>query len=500
MTRYLCVDARHERDGEVRPVDVTAQVRLERALTPRTSVYLAATERVVREVRDLPPSDPFDRALAIRRILTGTPEPADAPVMLMSEHAVGRSPGLYELDDLRRTEPAVERLTPRLGDPHSSNGASDDFVLLDDEGSDGLSGEDGPRRPSSRRGLLTRPAQRARIIPQGVFSGRELSERLAQAPADEGSLLEAIRSMPALSATNRGETVDGPWRVVVQCPVAEGDPPLLHDTVFTGMGEPESTVVYGTPAGGWDATLERAAGTDLDPAAAVSRAERRMNVLLLAEVLVAAVLLVVAWWSGSLALAARVTPGWLGLALALGLGAIVFAAVPLFSTSDPQGNPNDTFVVSRYYGSRLEMLRWSAMISAALFALALITGLVPPILAARPAVPAASVAFDATRQPVTATARLAAGDVSPGETMLIEMREFALGDPTGTTIGHATASASASGHVDIAETVALTPGARYLAVQVSRLGSPTSPCTPQRTSAPGCTVVSVPTPPTTGTA
>jgi len=130
---------------------------------------------------------------------------------------------------------------------------------------------------------------------------------------------------------------------------------------------------------------------------------------------------------------------------------------------------------------------------------AAMTGLVPPVLAARPSVPAASVSFDATRQPVTATARLAAGDVSPGETVLIEMREFAPGDVTGTTIGHATASGSASGHVDIAETVALTPGVRYLSVQVSRVGSPTAPCTPQLSSVAGCTVVSVPTPPTTGT-
>lgn len=80
MTRYLCVHPSHSRGGDLRPVDVSDQVRLERELLPRGTVYLAYTERVIDQVMAIPPGP--DRAEAVTRVLTGSVWPGEAPVLV----------------------------------------------------------------------------------------------------------------------------------------------------------------------------------------------------------------------------------------------------------------------------------------------------------------------------------------------------------------------------------------------------------------------------------
>jgi hypothetical protein len=478
MTRYLCVDPRHERNGEQLTVDLTAQVRLERALVPRTSVYLALTEHVIGGVRDLPPIG--DRPRAVVEILTGTPYPADLPVLLMSEHAVSRPPGLYELDDLRHAEPAIDRLVPTYGYSDIEPSGSGDLLLLQD----GRASES-----SSSSALMTKEAQRTRAIPQGVFPLESLSERLAAAPSrQEESLEAAIRE----TSWDLVDSTHEPWRVVVRCPVAEGEPPTQHETVFTGTGEPEAAVVYGVPADGWDSVLEASASQDLSPAVATARADRRIMALLAAEVMMAALVVGIAWASGGLALASRETPVWLGASVTLALGAMLFAALPLLNAGDPEGNPNDTFVLAVFYESRLELMRWVAAISVALFAFALLTGLVPPVLASGNNLPTPVVTFDDSNTPVTATVRLHASGLARDEALLIEVRQFGFSDTTGTLIATTRAAPDAAGVADVRENAALDAGARYVSVLVTKEGTPRAACTPTLSTGPGCTVAAAP--------
>ena len=107
MTRYLCVDPSHTLGGEPAAIDLTAQVRLEREFLPRESAYLADSGDVIRRVNDLGDTDGALRAAAVRRILTGTTSPLDAPVVLVAGDRTERVPGLYEMDELRRSERSV---------------------------------------------------------------------------------------------------------------------------------------------------------------------------------------------------------------------------------------------------------------------------------------------------------------------------------------------------------------------------------------------------------
>ena len=160
MTRYLCTNDVHVHDGELRPVDLTAQVRLERALQPREPVYLAATERVIADVYALDEADIDRRRAAVRTILTGSSDAVDAPVVLASERAVlFQRPGMHELDALRRSEPAVDRLAIASGDIGSRS--SGDLVVLD-EGGAAREGTAAATQP-----LATRTVERAGSIPQG---------------------------------------------------------------------------------------------------------------------------------------------------------------------------------------------------------------------------------------------------------------------------------------------------------------------------------------------
>ncbi len=490
MTRYLCVDQSHRRRGEVVPVDVTAQVRSERALLPRPSAYLAITEDVIAAVAAMGTASSSQRATDVARILSGVAEPQDLPVVLMSQHSVTRAPGHYELDDLRGAEATIDRVAARVGSAQVAAPTSDDLLIIEDD-------EAGPptlvNAGSTPTAVLTRPSQRTRMVPQGVFRLDELTSRLAIADNTEVSLIDAIRSTPLYDTRTLMSAT--PWRVVISCPKAEGSPATTHATLFTGTGAPEAAVAYGTPVDGWDMAVEASALMDMAPAAEVTRVEHRVWALIATEALVSAALLALGWASGALRLAARETPGWLGLSLILAVAAIAFGAIPLFAVRDPEANMNDTFVLRQLYESRLIMLRWAAAISAVLFGLAMMTGVIPPLSAGGRSVPAAAVTFDAAAQPVTATMRVSATDIGAGHSLNVTMREYSAGDRVGTLVGDVTRNGNASGSAALAETFALDPTARYISVLVTTNGeSPRAACDPTVTGTPGCTVLAVPLP------
>jgi hypothetical protein len=490
MTRYLCVDQSHRRHGDVVPVDVTSQVRTERAMLPSPSAYLVLTEDLVASVTRLGESPAGGTVEGVSRLISGVTEAQDLPVILMSQHSVTRAPGQYEIDDLARTEPAVARVTSRLESSHVFAGPSDDLMIMDDA----ESGTTTVVSSSQPTAVLTRPSQRTRVVPQGVFGLGDLAARLAVADPTEDALIDAIRSAPLYDM--RAVAQVAPWRVVITCPRAEGTPPATHATLFTGTGAPEAAVAYGSPVDGWDTAVETSALTDMAPAAEVTRIEHRTWMLIAAETLILAALLAFGWASGALRLAARETPGWLGLSLVLAAGAVAIGAIPLFAVRDPAANMNDTFVLRRLYESRISMLRWAAAISAVLFGLALMSGVIPPLSAEGRSVPAASVTFDTTGQPVTATTKVSATDIGAGHAVNVTMREYASGDQVGTLVGDVTRNGDASGAVAIAETFALDPSARYVSVLVTTNGKAARDvCTPAATGVPGCTVVAVPAPP-----
>lgn len=482
MTRYMCAHPAHARGGERRVVDVSDQVRLERELSPKGAVFLAYTERVVDQVPDVARGP--DREDEIVRILTGTPAPGEAPVMLVSERSgIDRSAGLYETDELRRSEQLAQRLLHRFASPNLASPGSDDLVIVD-EAEHGASEEE-----RQRQALMTQT--RSRAVPQGVYPVRLLATRLAEAAVDAEAIEDTIRDTPSYGEV-RSREVREPWRVVVTCPEIDAEG-VAHRVTFSGTGEPEPAVAYGTPADGWDAVMEDAATTDLVPPRALERAERRLRITLLVEGIVAIALLGVTWASGALALAARETPGWLGFALTLAAGGVVFGAVALYGPRGPEGNANDMLVLRRFYESRIETLWWAGMLSGALFVVALVTAVVPPVLLRDQPVPAPEITFDATDRPVTATVSLLPRDVGSDDTIVIVMRQYAEADGEPSLVGRVSATGDATGTTAIQETVALDDGARYLSVLVTIEGHEgTSSCGPVSSTGPGCTVVAVP--------
>lgn len=485
MTRYMCAHPAHARGGERRVMDVSDQVRLERELSPKGTVYLAYTERVVQQIAEL--GDGPGREDVITRILTGTPVPGEAPVMLVSEGSgIDRSAGLYETDELGRSEPLAQRLWHRFAGPNLASPSSDDLVIVDEPDGDETEADE---RQRSAQAVITRT--RSRAVPQGVYPARLLATRLAEAPSDATSIEEAIRETPSYGEV-RSRELREPWKVVITCPEVDADG-ASHRVTFTGSGDPEPAVSYGTPADGWDVVMEDAATTDLVPPRALERAEWRLRLTLVVEGIVAAALLAITWASGALALAARETPGWLGLALTLAAGAVVFGAVALYGPRGPEGNANDMLVLRRFYDSRIETLWWAGMISGALFVAALVTAVVPPVLLRDDPVPAPEITFDATDRPVTATVSLLPRDVGSDDTIVVVMRQYAEADGQPSLVGRVSATGDATGTTAIQETVALDDDARYLAVLVTIEGHEgTSTCTPTSSLGPGCTVVSVP--------
>lgn len=481
MTKYVCAHPSHRRDT----VDVTAQVRLERAMLPRLDAYLAITEDIIEVTKGL--GDEPDRIRRVEQLISGVSGPQDLPVVLMSRRSIIRQPGRYELDDLRRREPEVERVVARV-DPASELAASaDDVVVLPEAPPPGPAGTTGTRSTAT----LTRQQQALVVIPEGVFPLHDLAANLAMAERNDHDLIDAIRHTPPYAAHT--PVVSDPWRVVVTCPRPEGSPAATHDMLFTGSGDPEPAVVYGTPVDAWDAEVEAAALLDMAPGPETSRVERRLWMLLGVEVLIAVLLLAFGWASGGLALAARETTGWFGLSLILAAAAVAFAAAPLFTTRDRGGNMNDTYWLQHLYASRVDLFRLAAGISATLFAFALLVGVIPPLFAESRALPAATVRFDTTTQPITATVRVRATGFGADDTLNVTMREYGSAiDPNGALLGHVTRHGSPSGTLSISESVAVDANAGYISVLVSDGRSPDAVCSPTATGAPGCTVLAVP--------
>ena len=495
MTRYFCADPSHALQGDPASVDVTAQVRLEREFMPRESAYLADSRDVVRRVRDLGTTDPNERIAAVRRILTGTAAPMDAPVVLIAGDRIDRVPGLYEMDELRRSERAVAILLDRYAQPNLAREGSDDIVVLHDEppGPVGPSGTIVQPPPPPVETVAVQQHQRteATVLPQGVYPVLELSTRLADAAADEDEIVTAIHDTPSFGSVISNEART-PWRVVVECPVPTGQPPANHLVVFTGTGEPEPAEVLGVPAVGGDVVLERVAMQDAVLPIPATRAERRLRVGLLGTAIAAAIVVIVTWLSGGLALAARETPVWLGLAVVLMVAGFAVGLITLASRSDAEGNANDMFVLRRHYASRMDLMWYATLATAGLFALAAAAGFVPPILSADAPVPAAAITFDASQRIVTATVVVTTTGLSTDDPVTVEMRQYPAESATGILIGRVTSTGDPSGSSVIREVVSLDRGARYMSVLVTEGDDPVLACSPTEIGGPGCTIVSVP--------
>ena len=486
MTRYLCAHPGHDRKGRHQAVDVTAQVRLEREFLPRESSYLASTDDVIARVVGLRSSDPVDRLAQVRRILTGTTAPIDAPVVLAAR-TTDRVPGLYELDELRRSDRSIAALIDRRY--HATPG-SDDVVILSEGPTSSVGGSPQGTDTETMTTTQLEQVQRARVLPQGIFPVMELSARIADARPTEDSIAEAIKATPAMGTPLDERT--GPWRVVIECPTPVGDPALQHRVVFTGTGDHEPAEVLGTPAVGWDVALEDAAGVDLAPPTPSHRAERRLKILLVAEFAIAVLLVALAWASGALAQAVRETPGWLGFAVTLGVAAFAVGLISLIGRSDAEGNANDTFVLRRHYASRMQLLATSSMLSAGIFAVALAAAIVPPVLDAEPPVPAPIITFAAGNRVVTATVQLDGRDIATDDLVTVEMRQYSAEQAEGVLIGRVTATGDSAGRVLVSEAMALDRGARYMSVLVTVGDRSAETCTPTGATGTGCSVVSVP--------
>ena len=490
MTRYLCAHPGHERKSRARAVDVTAQVRLEREFLPREASYLASTDAVIARVIGLGTGDPVDRIAQVRRILTGTTAPIDAPVVLAARsrgrEPGDRVPGLYEMDELRRSDTSIAALLDRRVD---ATPGVDDVVVLT-EGQPGPVVSASAPSPETMTTTQLEQVQQARILPQGVFPVMELSARIADAQPDEDSITQAIRNTPAMGTPVAERT--GPWRVVIECPTPVGDPPLQHRVVFTGLGDHEPAEVLGTPAVGWDLALEDAATVDLAPPAPSWRAERRLRFVLVGEMVIAALVAVLAWASGALAQAVRETPGWLGFAVTLGIAAFAVGLISLFGRSDAEGNANDTFVLRRHYASRMQLFAVSSMISAGIFTIALASAIVPPVLDAEPPVPAPIVTFAAGSRVVTATVQLDGRDIATDDLVTVETRQYSAEGAQGVLIGRVTATGDSAGRVLVSEAMALDRGARYMSVLVTVGDRSVGSCSPAGSSGAGCTILSVP--------
>src|SRR4051812_20352440 len=293
MTRYLCGHPPRGGRDSPEPVGRPPGGRRERRSPPRALVCLAFTDDVLRSVRALREEDPVERTRSVLRVLTGDPSPHDGPVILVADGRVERAPGMYQIDDLRTAEPIVGELLARYVDPEPETARpTDEVVVL---------GEPAPYETygtsTERVGTATPIEQEVRTLPQGVFSVIELAQRLAAARADETSLVEAIRRTAPYAAPM--DVAAGPWRVIVECPDVPPDD-VAHLVLFTGTGEHEPPIVYGTLPSTRDAMVEEEAATDLDPAHQTARSERRLRFVLLGIVVATIGLALSGWLSGGL--------------------------------------------------------------------------------------------------------------------------------------------------------------------------------------------------------
>jgi hypothetical protein len=494
MTRYLCADPSHALGGELASIDVTAQVRLEREFLPRESAYLAETGDVIRRVRELGEDSLDSRTGDVRRILAGTTAPLDAPVVLIASDRVSRAPGLYEMDELRRSERSIAMLLDRYAQPGLSREGSEDVVVLREEtgtlGADGTLIQPGTS-PDAVTVEQTQRTETATVLPQGAFPVLELASRLAAAGQDEAAIVQAIHDTPSASSTATRRATQ-PWRVIVECPVPTGEPPERHQVVFMGDGSVEPVEMLGTPAAGVDTVLDSAARREAVLPFPARRAERRLGLAILGAMSIGALLLVLTWISGALGQAVRETPAWLGLSITLAVAALAIGLVTLASRSQAEGNANDTLVLRRHYDSRIDMLWYATVAMGVIFAVALAVGVVPPILSSEAPIPSAAITFDASQRVVTATVNVLTNGVPTDQPVSVQIRQYSNETSSGVLIGLITATGDPSGRSVISETVALDSGARYMSVSVTVGGEAPVACSPTVASGAGCTVVSVP--------
>ena len=330
-----------------------------------------------------------------------------------------------------------------------------------------------------------------RVIPQGIFDLHELAARIAIAGSDEEAVIDAIRTAPHATV---GEVIaDAPWRVVVPCAGVEPGE-LPHDVLFTGLAGREPAVIYGTTASGLDLSVEESAPGDVFPSAELARAERGATMLVAAEVLIGTAVLLCAWVSGALALAAREQATWLGASLVLAAAAVAFAAMPWFVSREPDANMNDVFDVRRVYASRISLIGWTAAISVVLFGVALIIGIAPVLASDAAPTTSTSVSFDTTASPVIASIEVDVANAGSGEPFTIEVQSFASADGDGTVQAHLSDLASEDGTAETVHQLAMPAGDRYLTVAVAPQEGALPVCTPTTTQTPGCTVVTIPAP------
>jgi hypothetical protein len=494
VTRYLCAHPSHARGDESRAVDVTAQVRLERRLPPRATAYLAIADDVVDRVAAIRHDDPIDRRRAINHLLTGDPAPRDAAVVLVASGRVSAPAGLYELDALRADEPTIDRLVRREGDAPS--GADVDEVLVLEDVDDDRNGSPVPSAGvGTARTLQRAPSiQRTERVPEGIFRLSELSARLADAGTDRDDILAALRDVPRTTGAWHDRGLE-PWRVVIECPVPEGDPPVAHRVVFAGDDRIAPGEVFGVPLAGREALFEEVATTRWAPAASLERVEGRLRWLMVAIAVGSAAIAVTGWITGALGFVAREEPWLLAAAVVCLASALALGAFTLARPAGQRANLNDTLVIRRATRDQVVFTEWMTGAVATLAALALVFGVIAPILwlgRGEPSVPAPSVAFQQARFPVAATVQIRADDVASDETMWVEMRTFGSAEAPATLIARMSASGDREGRIDFAQTVAVSPRAAFFSVLIWFGDEERPTCTPTSVSEPGCTVLAVP--------
>lgn len=499
MTRYLCAHPSHARGSERRAVDVTAQVRLERRLPPRAIAYLAESDEIVRRVAAIRHDDPIDRRRAVNAILTGDPAPRDGAVVLLASGRVSKPPGIYELDALRADEPAIDRLIRREGDAPSGANVGEVLTLEDLDGDDDADDIDGTPEASAGPGrtrMLQRAPARRRTerIPEGIYRLSVLADRLAGAGTDRDDVLDELREIPRITGAWHDRGVQ-PWRVVVDCPVAEGDPPVMHRAVFVGDGRVSPGEVFGIPLSGRESLYEDVASRTWSPVASLERVERRLRWILIGLAIVSAILAGAAWLTGALGFVTREEPWLLAAAVVCLAAAFAIGAFTLARPATRRANLNDTLVVRRVTHDQVVFTEWMTGAVATFAALALVFGMIGPVLVlgrGRPSVPAPTVSFERARAPVAATVRIGADDVASDETMWVEMRTFASADAPPTLVASLSASGDREGRIDFAQTVAVNPRAAFFSVLIW-FGDDAAPtCTPVEATEPGCTVLAVP--------
>jgi hypothetical protein len=506
VTRYLCAHPSHDAKRGPRPVDLTAQVRLERGLEPRSRAYLAVTEEVVDAMRQTTSSEPTDRMRAALEAMTGEPAPSPSMVILMASANVSRPPALYELDDLRAAEPAVDALVGRLEESTEPGDASDDVIVL------GEASDEPDEQVSSGGGVGTEVRRLVRvkepqILPEGVFLAFDLATRLAAAASDDDALIAAIRSAPVYRG-GPSAPATSPWRVLVECPVPGGKSESAHTMLFTGSARPEPPTVHGVPLTGRDALLEQVAATDLSPATSIARSERRLRALIIGIGIVAALLAGLAWITGVIGFTVREVPWAPAVAAALAIASVAIAVVALNWPIYSRGHVDDLYGTRQAYDRRIGLLAWCTRIAVLLFGSALIVAVVAPIWAAgrgAPSLPAPAVTFDTSSTQTIATVTLTARDVASSDTLMVQVSATTFTDPTQTVVARIDGTGDPQGRISIDSPVALPPGAQTMAIQVWFAGDQVPTCTPTSVIGAGCTVLTVPPatitrPPTTARA